>query len=131
MSWEIGDDAAHDMLALPAEDRHDHFLQLVADWEEAWGLKDEDGWIVARQKGEPRAFPLWPHAVFAEACARGPWEGAQAEAIDLDELLDSLLPMLEEDGLPVAVFPTPEDEGVLVAPAELRESLEEELELGE
>jgi len=130
MSWEIEDSDVHQILTLPAAERYDHFVQLVTDWEEAWGLKDEEGWIVIRKDGVPSAFPLWPHTAFAEASAHGPWEGAEAEPIELDELLESLLAMLEEDDLPVAVFPTLEDEGLLVAPGELRERFEAEMELG-
>jgi hypothetical protein len=38
---------------------------------------------------------------------------------------------LEEDRRQVAVFPTPEGEGVIVTPGELRRDLEAELELGQ
>ena len=73
MTWPIDEEELRELLALPAADRAVNFFQLVADWEEAWGLQDENGWVVGR---ETDALPLWPHAAFAEACARGPWEGA-------------------------------------------------------
>ena len=115
------------ILTLPAEARTVTFFQLVADWEEAWGLKDSTGWIVSR---ETAALPLWPHAAFAEACARGAWEGTVPEAIPIGELLEDLVALLEQDGLQVAVFPTPDDPGIAMPPGELRERLEKELELG-
>ncbi len=127
MTWEIEEDEVRQLLSLPAADRAVTFFQLVADWEEAWGLKDSAGWIVAR---ETNALPLWPHAAFAEVCARGAWKGATAEAIPLGELLDDLLPLLEEDGLAIAVFPALDDPGMVMPPGEIRERLEEELELG-
>lgn len=125
--WEIDGDEARRLLALPAADRAAAFLQLVADWEEAWALLDDQGWIVSK---ETDALPLWPHPAFAEACALGPWEGARPEAVPLDDLLEELLPLLEEDGLRAALFPTPEDPGLLLPPGELRERLERELEIG-
>lgn len=128
MTWEIEEEEVRQLLALPAADRAVTFFQLVADWEEAWGLKDSAGWIVAR---ETNALPLWPHAALAEACARGPWEGAAPEAIPLRELLDDLLPLLAEDGIAVAVFPAPGEAGMVMQPGEVRERLEKELELGE
>jgi uncharacterized protein DUF2750 len=128
MTWEIDEKEVRQTLALPAADRAVTFFQLVADWEEAWGLKDSAGWIVAR---DSNALPLWPHAAFAEACTRGAWEGAAAEAIPLGELLDDLLPLLEEDGLAVAVFPALDDPGMVMPPGEVRARLEKELELGE
>jgi hypothetical protein len=127
MTWEIDKDEVRQTLALPAEERAAAFFQLVADWEQAWGLKDAEGWIVS---GDPGSLPLWPHSAFAEACARGAWENTVPEAIPIDELLEDLLPLLEEDGLRVAVFPAPDDPGTVMPPGELRERLEKELELG-
>jgi hypothetical protein len=128
MSWEVTEEEVRRMLALPAADRAVNFFQLVADWEEAWGLQDADGWVVGKATD---ALPLWPHSDFAKACARGPWEGALPAPISLDELVDDLLPVLAEDGLCVAVFPTPDDAGTFMAPADFRERLEAELSIGE
>ncbi|HEV2845142.1 MAG TPA: DUF2750 domain-containing protein [Thermoanaerobaculia bacterium] len=128
MSWEITADEIQRMLGLPAEDRALTFFQLVADWEEAWGLQDADGWVVGK---DTDALPLWPHAELAKACARGPWEDAAPAPISLDELLDDLLPLLAEDGLRVAVFPSPDDAGTFMAPADFQERLESELSIGE
>jgi len=127
MSWETGEDELRALQGLPAADRAIHLVQLVADWDEAWGLQDDQGWVVAK---ETDAFPLWPHPNLARACARNNWEGAEPAAIFLDELLDELLPLLEEDGLHTALFPTPDDPGVLLDAAELRRKLEAELDLG-
>lgn len=127
MTWPITEDETVELLALPAVDRAVNFFQLVADWEEAWGLQDENGWVVGR---ETDALPLWPHAAFAEACARGPWEGAVPAAVPLDDLLVDLLPLLAADNLRAAVFPTPDDPGLLLTPAELGERLERELQIG-
>ncbi|HEY0514762.1 MAG TPA: DUF2750 domain-containing protein [Thermoanaerobaculia bacterium] len=126
-AWDLGEDEARRLLALPAADRAVSFFQLIADWEEAWGLRDADGWVVSR---ETDALPLWPHATLAGACAHGPWEDAAPESVSIDDLLEDLLPLLEEDGLRIAVFPSPDDPGLLLAPGEVRERLERELEIG-
>lgn len=127
MSWEIEEAEVGQILGLAAGERASAFFQLVADWEEAWGLKDSAGWIVSRDSG---SLPLWPHSAFAEACAHGVWESTVPESISIDELLEDLLPLLEEDGLRVAVFPAPDDPGIVMPPGDLRERLEKELELG-
>ncbi len=127
MSWPIGEEEIRELMALPAADRAVNFFQLVADWEEVWGLQDENGWVVGR---ETDALPLWPHAAFAEACARGPWEGAVPGMISLDDLLVDLLPLLAADTLRAAVFPTPDDPGLLLTPTELGDRLERELQIG-
>ncbi|MFY9821478.1 MAG: DUF2750 domain-containing protein [Thermoanaerobaculia bacterium] len=127
MSWETGEEELRSLQALPAADRAVQLIQLVADWEEAWGLMDDRGWVVAK---ETDAFPLWPHPDLARACARNNWEDAEPAAIPLDELLEDLLPLLQEDGLRTALFPTPDDPGILLAAAELGRRLEAELDLG-
>ncbi len=127
MIWPIAEEEVRELLALPAADRAVNFFQLVADWEEAWGLQDDQGWVVGR---ETDALPLWPHAAFAEACARGPWEGAAPAAVALDDLLIDLLPLLAADNLRAAVFPTPDDPGLLLTPTEVGERLEQELQIG-
>lgn len=127
MSWETGEDELGALQSLPAEDRAVHLVQLIADWDEAWGLQDDQGWVVAK---ETDAFPFWPHPDLARACARGNWEGAEPAAIPLDQLLEDLLPLLEEDGLRTALFPTPDDPGVLAEAADFGRRLEAELDLG-
>jgi hypothetical protein len=127
MTWEIEEGEVRQLLALPAGDRAIAFFQLVADWEEAWGLRDAEGWVVAK---ETDALPLWPHSTFAAACAQGAWEGTVPEPIPLDDLMVELLPLLEEDGLLVAVFPAPGDPGTVISPGEVLEGLEAEIEIG-
>lgn len=130
-AWEIEDAEVRETLALPPEARYASFVQLTADWEETWGLKDDNGWIVRGSNSHEAAFPLWPHPTFARLCARGPWEGTVPERISLDELLDDLLPLLEEDAIVVEVFPAPEGPGTVITAADLRRQLQRELDLGE
>ena len=129
LTWEIGEEEARQILSLPTADRYRSVLMLLADWEEAWGLKDENGWIVRSEDGN-EAFPLWPHSTFAASCARGPWEGAVPSAISLDDLMESLLPLLAEDGILVEIFPTPKERGHGVEAEAFGKDLERELELG-
>jgi Protein of unknown function (DUF2750) len=130
-AWEIDEAEVREILALPPAARYASFVQLTADWEETWGLKDDNGWIVRGSDSNEETFPLWPHATFARLCAHGTWEGAVPERISLDDLLDDLLPLLEEDAIVVEVFPTPEGPGTVTTARELRQELERELDLGE
>lgn len=132
MSWDLEQGERELVLALSARERYGYFIQLAVDTEEAWGLKNEEGWMLAGDGGDDDrdAFPIWPHPDFATACAVGDWQGAVAEPIGLDELVEDLLPILEEDGISVAVFPTPDGDSAIVAPAAFRADLEAEIELG-
>lgn len=128
--WKLEEQEREAILALPARERYTYFLQVIVDWDEAWALQTADGWVLAATD-EGDSFPLWPHTEFAKACAQGEWEGATPAPIGLDELLEDLLPILEEDRISVAAFPTPDGDGILVSPQDLRQHLQAEIELGE
>ena len=34
------------VLALDSFGRYSHFISKVADWEQLWGIKNEEGWLV-------------------------------------------------------------------------------------
>jgi hypothetical protein len=55
--WPLEEGEAEELFALPAADRAIQFFQLLADWEEAWGLKDAQGWVVDKKSD---ALPLCP-----------------------------------------------------------------------
>jgi hypothetical protein len=128
MLWLLEEGEEAELFALPAVDRAIQFFQLLADWEEAWGLKDAEGWLVDKQTD---ALPLWPHSTLAEACAGKRWPDATPEPVSLDDLLIDLLPLLAADNLRVAVFPSPDDPGLLLSPVEVADRLEGELQIAE
>lgn len=130
MTWELTDEERQLALALPPKERYSYFVQVVVDEETAWGLRNDEGWVLGSDPERGDILPLWPHSAFAEACARGTWDDAKPAEIPLDELIDDLLPLLEEDHITVAAFPTAEGDSVLVPPEELGRDLREELELG-
>jgi len=131
MSWELDDEERRLAPALPAKERYSYFIQVLVDQEEAWGLRNDEGWVLGSDPERGDILPLWPHSAFAEACARGTWDDAKPAEIPLDDLLENLLPLLEEDRITVAAFPTPEGDSVLIKPEELGRDLLAEIELGQ
>jgi len=131
VSWELDDEERRLALALPAKERYSYFVQVLVDEGEAWGLRNDEGWVLGSDPERGDILPLWPHSAFAEACARGTWDDAKPAEIPLDDLLENLLPLLEEDRITVAAFPTPEGDSVLIKPEELGRDLHAEIELGE
>lgn len=131
MTWELEDEEKKLALALPARERYSYFVQLLVDEEEAWGLRNDEGWVLGSDPERGDILPLWPHSAYAEACARGTWDDAKPAEIPLQDLLEELLPLLAEDRITVAAFPTPEGDSVLIPPEELGRDLRTEIELGE
>lgn len=114
------------ILALSGPDRYAHFVKVVADREEIWGLYD-DGWASALTDDGGEVFPIWPTREYAALCAEEEWCGYAPQSISLGEFMDVLLPQLSKDGILPAVFFTPSGNGVTPTVAELVGDLEEEL----
>jgi hypothetical protein len=72
--------------------------------------------------------PIWPHERFAKACATVAWQNYEPRSIDLDAWIERWIPGMTTDGKAVAVFPTPNERGIVVLPERLLTELSEELE---
>src|SRR5215510_6779044 len=94
------------VLKLSGPERYDHFIKHVADCREAWGLW-KDGWAMGEDDSGVSTFPIWPAKEYAALSADGPWRGYEPSSIPLGDLVDELLPKLEEDGILPSVFRTP------------------------
>lgn len=99
------------VLALSGPERYRHFIKVVTDWEEVWGLY-KDGWALAGADDGDVVFPLWPAKEYAQLCAQGSWEDYEPSSLSLDELVNELLPRLKKDNVLPGVFYTPNDKGV-------------------
>jgi len=115
------------IVRLSGPERYAYFVKRVASHGELCGLTDGRGWVIAVDDEGEKHIPAWPHPRFAASCAEGPWTGATPELIDIDDWVEAWLPKLRDDGLRVAVFQTPGDQGVGVGPDRLKSDLELEL----
>lgn len=113
--------------ALPGPKRYGHFLKIVTDWEEVWGLY-QSGWALAETDDGKQVFPLWPAKDYAELCANKEWEGYEPESFSLENFMQELLPKLKDDDILPGIFYTPSDNGVTPIVDELLADLNKELE---
>ena len=114
------------VLALPGIKRFEHFIKVIADWQEVWGLY-QDGWALAAADDGTTVFPLWPAKEYAQVCAANEWAGYEPRSISLSDLTEILLPKLKLDGVLPGVFFTPTSKGVTPSVDELKSALEAEL----
>ena len=110
METEESQERIQAVLRLPAARRYTYFLQRAVESGVVWGL-DGEGWALALDDAGRDVLPLWPAPEFAALCATRLWEGFQPRAIPLEELLENVLPQLEEEGMPVGIFFTPQGQG--------------------
>lgn len=115
------------VFALPANKRFEHFVKVVAEREEAWGLY-QDGWALAGTDEGDRVFPLWPQKEYAEANAINEWAGYEPKAISLEDLMEVVLPQFKAEGTLPGILLTPDKRnGATPSIDELVAALEEEL----
>lgn len=114
------------VLALPGIKRFEHFIKVIADWQEVWGLY-QDGWALAAADDGTSVFPLWPAKEYAQVCAANEWSGYEPRSISLSDFTEVLLPKLKLDGVLPGVFFTPTSKGVTPSVDDLKSALEAEL----
>jgi hypothetical protein len=131
MGWTVNDQEMAGVLALPGNRRYEYFVKRAAGHGELWALRGEDGWVVAEDDQRLQHFPVWPHPRYAQLCADDAWRDGTPVSIDVDEWVENWLPDLGRDGMRIAVFQTPNDEGVSVSPKRLKRDLADELSLFE
>ncbi len=113
--------------ALAGPKRYKHFVKVVADWEEVWGLY-QDGWALAATDDGQQVFPLWPAKEYAQLCAEKEWVGYKPESFSLEDFMGELLPNLKADNVLPGIFYTSSDNGVTPTVDQLLSDLNEELE---
>ena len=114
------------VLALPGIRRFEHFIKVIADWQEVWGLYQDGGALAAADDGTT-VFPLWPAKEYAQVCAANEWSGYEPRSISLCDFTEVLLPKLKLDGVLPGVFFTPTSKGVTPSVDDLKSALEAEL----
>jgi hypothetical protein len=125
----INDQQFRAVSALPPAERYGHFVRQVADWQEVWSLRDDEGWRLVADDHGHECVPVWPHERYATVHATGAFAGCRAEPIPLEKWISEWLPGAVERGWKVAVFPVVDggERGVVVEPALLEADLRAEL----
>ncbi len=114
------------VLNLSAPKRYNHFIKKVVGWKRLWALYD-GGWALSESENGELILPLWPEKEYADLCVSGEWSNYVPTSIELDEVLESMIPMLREKGVSPGVFFTTKDGSVNASVDELESDLKEEL----
>lgn len=128
MSWKVNPKEFEAVIKLPVPKRYEYFLKKVVDFEEVWGLKNEEGWSLASDPDGHEVMLIWPNSKYAEAYIDNDDHDVAPSVIKLDRWMTVWLPELEKEGRMIAVFPTPQKNGAVVSPQRLLNDLNEELE---
>jgi hypothetical protein len=127
MSYELSDTERNAALQLNADYRYDHFISKVAQHQLLWVLKGDKGLLLLESEGDV-CLPLWPHPDYAQAWIKDELASYELQSITLEIFLKRWAEGLEQDGIAVAVFPLPDESGLVEDASELAATLEEKLE---
>lgn len=105
----------NEILQMPAEKRHAYLLTQVTLNKQIWILTDEHGCVMLNSDDED-CVPIWPAQEFADYWATGDWAACTPKAIPLQDWFDRWTDGLEGDGVCIAVFPNPDEEGIVIFP---------------
>lgn len=97
------------MIKKSARDRYIYSVKRIADWEEAWSLKLNDGFVTTSDKEGNLSMPIWPFKEYAMKCIGDEWEDCKTQKIHLNTLLEEILTNLSEEGTYVVVLKFTED----------------------
>ena len=122
MPHALSDTENQAALQLDPDQRYDLFVRTVVATETLWILRDAEGCMLLNADDE-ECIPVWPSAELAQLWAEQEWAGCQPEAISLKRWLDHWVKGMTEDGLAVAIFPLPEEIGVIEDPADVADAL--------
>lgn len=111
----------------PEADRYSYFVQTAADEATVWSLWQE-GWASLGDDAGREALPVWPAAEFAASWKDDYFPDAEVMPLDVNWMLDDMLPNIRAQGGYVLVFPNGTD-GVWAQPDQLEADLRTEMNL--
>lgn len=125
--YRFGNGEIEAVLATDAETRYRYFIKRVADWEQVWGLRNADGWVLAAKDDGQQVALFWPFEAYAQRAAVEQWHDTEPTPIPLEAFMERWLPGLAGDERLVCVLPGVDGRGPVVPPMTLRDDIQDEL----
>lgn len=110
------------ILNLSAEDRYGYFIRKVADFEEVWLIKDQDGYAIFGDQENKTTIGVFPEKEFAVLFLTDTWSNCVLESKDLNVFME-WLDKLENDKIQIAGFPNKDLKTIVVEPKEMKSHL--------
>ncbi|MFK8046929.1 MAG: DUF2750 domain-containing protein [Halioglobus sp.] len=127
MPFQLSNDQTQAVLKKDTAKRHSYFITKIVGWQQLWGAKKGDQWLVPKSPEKFEYFPLWPHPKCAQQALAVHFPGYEASEISLAELLEYWLPLFSHNNVQPAVFPNHEWAFSSVEASQLDQQLRKEL----
>lgn len=106
------------------EQRYHYFIEEVTTLGQIWILTDKHGSVLLNTDDED-CVPVWPAEAFVKAWISDEWAGCQPTPISLKHWHSRWTPGLISDQLAIAIFPSTEEEGLVMEPDDLERALKQ------
>lgn len=116
MSYDLTAREFKRVLALVPQDRLSHFIERVKATGEIWTLANDEALLVLGNENHPEFVAVWPHADYAmNWFEEAGIDEADLVSMQLSDWLDGTLAEFTEAGIEIDVFPTAEQEGLILS----------------
>jgi len=127
MPYKMNPQQYENVLALSAKERYSHFIGKAADWEQLWGLYNENkGWLTRVTPENIEYLSIWPHAEYAKNISKEYYPEYIEKEISLEDFMSNWLPELNSDNIKIGVFPDLEGNAWLMEANDLLQDLQDE-----
>ena len=108
--------------------RYEYFVKKIADFEELWTIVNKTGDIALSDVEENILISFWTAEPFIKSNLNGGWENCTPFKLSLDDLEETIIPLITKNNYLVNVFPVNGKSGFIVSLNEFIRDLNEELE---
>ncbi len=91
------------VLKLNNEKKYEYFIKKIADSEEVWALKDDDGWATLGDDDNV-FFPVWAKKEYSNLCVKEEWKGYKSQKISVQEFVENWIPGLKQDNIRITIM---------------------------
>lgn len=91
------------VLKLNNEKKYEYFIKKIADYEEVWALKDDDGWATLGDEDNV-FFPVWAKKDYSNLCVKEEWIGYTSQKISIQEFVENWIPGLKRDNIRITIM---------------------------
>ena len=105
----------NDLHKLPPIERYLYFLKTIAEAGELWTLIDNDGRFALFEVNNKTVFSVWPDETSIESNLTPDWQDYIPFKINLDELEETIIPLIRQNNYFINIFPVDSRTGYLVA----------------
>lgn len=109
-------------------DRYEYFIRKVADFQELWTIVDEEGEVALSEIKDNKLVSFWTSEPFIESNLSGGWKNCSAFKLHLEDLDETIFPLISDNNYLINVFPVNGKSGFVVNIDEFIRDLNEELE---